>query len=246
MRPGFRVGLGWMSCCDGWDLHLNYTWLRTRGTREAIVPPTNDDRIINQMGWVTQATGTPQLCFLSIERMTGKWQQDLNVLDLELGRNFFISECLFLRPHFGFKGTWTKQKMDVFAEGLLDNSSVVIDMHAFSDNKMDKWGFGIRTGLDTAWHFTRCFSMIGEVAISGLWGRYDISIKEYNERIDMDLFTVHNNVKNSFHTIKPVLEMYIGLRFEDWYCCDCYHCSLDIGWEGAVVGWSKPILLSRT
>ena len=173
MRPGFKVGIGWMSDCDGWDLYLNYTWLRTRSTRESVSTPS-DDRIINDMNWTTQSTGQNSLStsrFGSISRMTGAWEHDLNVLDLELGRNFFISECLHLRPHFGFKGSWRKQSMDVTATGTSDSSSSPVDVAANSRNRIDNWGFGVRAGLDTAWHFTRCFSLVGEAAVAAQWGK---------------------------------------------------------------------------
>ena len=51
------------------------------------------------------------------------------------------------------------------------------------------------------------------------------------QNLSTELFTVTNNVKNDFHTIKPVLELYMGLRWEDWMCCDCYHYSIELGWE---------------
>lgn len=38
--PGFRVGAGWNSRFDGWDLYLNWTWFRNKKTQTTSVDPT--------------------------------------------------------------------------------------------------------------------------------------------------------------------------------------------------------------
>ncbi|NGX38104.1 MAG: hypothetical protein K1000chlam2_01275 [Chlamydiae bacterium] len=221
LEPGFKVGIGMMFDCDGWDLYANYTWLRTRNTKESKIPKGN--LTLTNLGWITSFG---QL-LTSVEKTSAEYEHDFNVIDLELGRNCFISQCLHLRPHFGFKGTWQEQRIDLTETGTAFSQIV----NAVGNYDNEYWGVGLRAGLDSAWHFTRSFSLVSEVAASVLWGQFDSEAKVFDQNASTNLFNVTLNVEDTFHTLKPVLELYIGLRWEDWFCCDEYHYSLEAGWE---------------
>lgn len=218
MEPGFKVGLGMMFDCDGWDLYANYTWLRTE-RRKTVTPPDN------------------LLLFLSVGNISfedaevlsakSKWKHYFNVIDLELGRNFFVSQCLHLRPHFGLKGTWQDQKWDVNSSFLDSEEQTVLQVQ---DLNLDYWGIGVRAGLDSAWHFTRCFSLVGEVAASVLWQRFEAKLFGYQQLSETSFFLLAN-LKNESHSLRSVIETFLGLRWEDWFCCDEYHYWIDAGWE---------------
>ncbi|NGX47125.1 MAG: hypothetical protein K1000chlam3_00494 [Chlamydiae bacterium] len=216
MEPGFKIGLGIFFDCDGWDLYANYTWLRTRNTDETALP--KDLKILRPLIFSTED--------IDHIKITSDWKHDFSVIDLELGRNFFISQCLHLRPHFGLKGTWQKQKWDVVDTGIDSIQSTLI---TFADLDLDYWGIGIRTGLDSAWHFTPCFSLLGEVAIAALWERFDSETKIFTHDITAGSFVVELFIENAFHSIHSVLELYLGLRFENWFCCNEYHWSIEGG-----------------
>ncbi len=96
---------------------------------------------------------------------------------------------------------------------------------------MDYWGIGIRAGLDSAWHFTKSFSFVGQAAITALWESFEVSRHDLQQRNNTNSFFTDLHYKDSFHTIKPVLELYLALRWETWYCCDSYHFSAEAGWE---------------
>lgn len=221
--PGFKVGLGLNLCHDGWDVYAQYTWLHSNPgkssksdpTGTTLFPmwnianeyPTHDDGIINA---------------------TGNWDLQFNVIDLELGRNYFISQYLTLRPHFGFKGTWQDNDYSVVY--------ITVDGPNIDTNKMnndqDYWGFGIRTGLQTAWHFNTNWSIFGDFAISALWGKFDTTRKDVTSN-DSNPATIQTvfNVENNFYTLKEVLELALGLRWETWFSDDDYHFMIQAGWE---------------
>ncbi len=226
MSSGFKVGLGLMFDCDGWDLYANYTWLRPSTKKETAYPKGN--KTLAELNWNQTYESTN---FDSIASISGKWDLDLNVLDLELGRNFFISKCLHLRPHFGLKGTWQEQGMDVVTSGTTGSLTTLQSIVATGRFCVDYWGIGIRAGLDSAWHFTPCFSFVGEVAASTLWERFQSEGKSVYENLTTSLFSIPFYTVDTFHTIKPVLELYVGLRWENWFCCDEFHWSIEAGWE---------------
>lgn len=221
-RPGFKIAVGYLYDHDGWDVLGEYTWLRVRDTKESLSANDLSTQRIQGIWPFSINIDDPT----SVQTL---WQLDFNVVDLELGRNFFISRYLKLRPHFGLKGTWQDQHYHVAALGLSDNiPSIVMDKH-----KLDYWGVGIRTGLDTAWHFSRCFSLYGEVSASLLWERFeaeektDIAPLEVGDAEPLTALYVGNDIR----AVRPVVELTLGLRWETWFCCEHYHFSIEAGWE---------------
>ena len=102
---GFRLGVGYNLPHDGWDLNL--TWLRfiTDGSRR--VNAHGDDIIFATR--LPPADGTAGDTF---QKARGHWRLRFNQLDLDLGREFFVSKWLTLRPHFGLRADWVRQKWD--------------------------------------------------------------------------------------------------------------------------------------
>lgn len=221
-RPGFKVAFGYLYDHDGWDIEAEYTWLRVRDTKESIaLSDSTTERI--------QGIWPFSIPLSTAEKVTAFWQLDFNVIDVEFGRNFFVSRYLKLRPHFGLKGTWQDQCYKVQANGWEDGiASSSSDSHS-----LEYWGIGIRAGLDTAWHFNRCLSLVGELAISTLWEKFDAEEKTDTAplivgRADPSTLLY---VENDIRTIKPVIELYLALRWETWFCCEHYHFSIEGGWE---------------
>jgi hypothetical protein len=132
--PGFKVGLGVNLPYDGWDLIAEYTWLRTKSSDRS-------SGVHDFMGlW-----SNPSFVVGEETRLFAKAHTDLhfNVIDLELGRNFFVSRFLALRPFIGVKGTWQDYDFRVkYQRENLGQHRVKIDQ--------DYWGVGLRGGLDTA------------------------------------------------------------------------------------------------
>lgn len=230
--PGFKAGLGMLFDHDGWDLYANYTWLRFHDVTSS-VHAQSASKLISDFLWGLNGSfngnATTQMFNQSAR---GKWQLDFNAIDLELGRNFFVSRYLQLRPHFGFKTTWQCQEMDVLFEGIGQNmtTNIAFPFTTTSCNKIENWGIGLRTGLDAAWHFTKSFSLVGEASITALWEHFEVLRKDVEKR-NVSLFNSNLHYKNTFNTIVPLLELYLALRWESWYFCDSYHISLEAGWE---------------
>jgi len=212
--PGFKVGLGILYDHDGWDIYANYTWLRPRTSKKTVRADGNDALILRSFG----NSNSPD----SFRSLSASWSLDFNTVDLELGRNFFISRCLKLRPHFGMKGTWQKQDFPI--KGVLSPDGISFLEYT---NKLDYWGVGIRTGLDSSWQFSPCLSAIGEVAISALWEGY----KTKRKVVSAELLLTEVDFTSECHRINPVLELLLGMRWETWFCCDAYHFAIDGGWE---------------
>ncbi|GAB4186329.1 MAG: hypothetical protein Tsb0015_04030 [Simkaniaceae bacterium] len=229
-EPGFKVGLGYMTSCDGWDVYARYTWLRTHDTHRSVI--AKGDLSIEDILWVTNANFGERFRLI-INKESFNWRHDFNVIDLELGRNFYVSPCLKLRPMTGFKGTWQKQHAKAIAEET--NEETLQNFISIGNHKNDFWGFGIRIGLDITWQFLKHWSIYGGSAFSALWGEFDTQAKNVQkDALTGAVTSIFINNEYVFHTIRPVFEWNIALRYENGLYCDRYHFTIQAGWEEQV------------
>ncbi len=222
--PGFKVGAGASFCPDGWDVYAEYTWYHSNITGNTPTFFTLSNPALVETYWLID---NPDLggTIDPLSSADAAWRLHLDVLDLMLGRNFYISPRLKLRPQFGLKGALEKQTMQVQtrARDSLDIETM--------QNRMRIWGIGILAGIDTAWQFSNHWSFTAKVAFTGLWERFHCS------RFDDSLTNAHPprssevHLANDFYTLKPVVEWMLGFRWETRAANDRVHLAFDAGWE---------------
>ncbi|WP_420421463.1 Lpg1974 family pore-forming outer membrane protein [Simkania sp.] len=234
-KPGFKVGLGLNLSHDGWDLYAQYTWFQSSDSSS-----TSSPGITNGI-----PAATPSLIAVGETRRSGDWDLHFNVIDLELGRNFYVSQFLTLRPHAGFKGTWQYQDFDIRIrpEGgfaLLDpqNPGVPFLFPVGSTYKAsqdhDLWGLGVRFGLDTGWYLAKNWSIYARAAWTAMWTHYDVDRKDTLSTDDPNLHTTFVNTELDNYRVRYVAELELGLRWEIWFYDDNYHFAIQAGWEEQV------------
>lgn len=241
--PGFRVGLGLNMSHDGWDIFTQYTWLR----------PSHSNIVSNTTNGVTFTLGS--LLPEGAEGPTtlaniikGSWNLNFNVIDVELGRNFYLSQYLTMRPFIGFKGTW--QDQDVKVTSVSDNYSIPFGGQDIPvtgpfvhKRKLDNWGLGVRGGFNLAWFMAKNWSIYGNLAFTSMWTNYDkISATDTlqdNAVGSINSKTYVNIQAENFYTVKYVTESEIGLRYDVWFYDDNYHFAVQAGWEQQVwINWA--------
>jgi len=169
--PGFQLGLGMDLWIDGFDAYADYTWMSMPGSR------TDDDTISSSR-------------FLQY-----------NILDLELGRHFYLSKKLSIRPLFGFKLARMFDKLFFEEEHFSQTLS----------------GFGTRGGIQSFWRFWRIYGFYGNIAITALWS----SIHN----------TLSSVYRASTQTILPIMECQVGLFCQTPLSQDRYFLYAQAGWE---------------
>ncbi|MCB1110325.1 MAG: hypothetical protein KDK64_05035 [Chlamydiia bacterium] len=237
--PGFKVALGWNFCHGCWDMILEYTWFYTN------VGDSKRSQFL-QPGFEILTPAFATTTIPNFEKAHAHYDLHYQVGDLEIGRNFYVSRSLKLRPFIGIKGTWQKQDYNVFYETLplqVAMQQLLFNYSARFDHSV--WGIGVRGGLNTSWQFSRIFSLYGNMAFSGLWLHYDTDRKDQFNLIDTTLpLTVERttvNIQDHLRIIKPVIELAIGLRAETYFGCGRYHFLLQAGWETQI--WLNQTLL---
>lgn len=215
-QSGFKAGVGFSFGHDKWDSYINYTWLRTQDNHKS-VDPVSGAPLTN----LIPVAAEHQYSHLSYA--SARWNLHFNVIDASLGRNFYISKFLSLRPFFGAKGTWQSQSLHV-------KYDFTTQPDINSKNKNDFWGIGLMMGVNTAWHFGGTWSLYADGALSTLWGAFYVKRSDKNPSTGV----VYYDAAERTHSIKPVVELGAGLRKEMWIYHDRFHISWQAGWEQQV------------
>lgn len=220
-KPGFKVGLGANLWHDGWDAYVQYTWLHG-GTKKSHDNHCSDDSATSgSLIPLWKLVGVQEDdTFRTFSRASTRWDLHFNVIDLEIGRDFFVSRYLTLRPFSGLKITWQRQ----------DNKNLYIGTNtAIIRNRSKTWGIGIRPGINAYWHFTREFGIFSDWAFTALMTKFN------NDRGDKTIVegnTTATKYNNSFYSLKGILELALGLRYDIWFGCnDAFHFGLSAAWE---------------
>jgi len=138
--PGFKTGIGWNFCHGCWDMNLQYTWLYTNagGSKaSSTLLPSYDifpSEIISNS--------------ILLNRAYARFDLHYQVGDLELGRSYYVSRTLKLRPFIGVKGTWQKQDYALYYDSIpITQLNDLFNFRAKFNQAI--WGLGMRGGLYT-------------------------------------------------------------------------------------------------
>lgn len=219
---GFRLGLGLNLPHDGWDLYLNWTRFHTNAHR------TSRASLGGTLYPVTLHPGSVGGLPLTADKAKYRWHLRLNELDLEMGREFFVSKWLTLRPFAGMRTAWIDQKDRTTLQGL-NNDLVLANKRRF-ERKNDYWGLGIRGGLNTQWGLGCGWSIFANYSASLLYGFFTLDGKQ-KIITDTDVVTSDLDVDNHYHVGRAITEFILGVRYDYMFCNERYHIGVQLGWE---------------
>lgn len=213
-NPAFRVGIGYNTPHDGWDLKL--TWLRFTDNGRKNGGVDSDEFFYPT--WV-HPNNLPANAAL---RLKSTWRMRLDQLDLDLGREFFVSKWLTLRPHFGLRSDWIHQSLHAKYSAFPAATTTV------KTELEDHWfGTGLEGGLDTQWGLGSGWSLFGNLSAAIVYGFHHI--KDENENKPSDI--KYMDLKNRYRISQPVLDLEMGVRWDNMFCNDRFHLGLQVGWE---------------
>jgi hypothetical protein len=224
---GFRFGLGYNTPHDGWDMLLNWTWFQAHG-RSQENPESPDIAIPTQLA-------PPFLTYTN--RSKGRTSLHLNFLDFELGREFFVSRWLTLRPFVGARGAWLHRvfKVNYFCNACDDKLS------GHDHNRFR--GGGLRAGLDTQWGLGSGWSFFGDLALSLIWGGQKLNNRQNILNVPTLGHATILHAKDNWTTVRPMLELNLGVRWDHLFGCnDAYRIRIQLGFEQLnIFGFAKEL-----
>ncbi|NGX48400.1 MAG: hypothetical protein K1000chlam3_01791, partial [Chlamydiae bacterium] len=243
--PGVRVGLGWNSCCDGWDFYLHWTYFQNDKSSSISVPDFGftgsgvGNKFIPQVGefallnpWLNASLHGANNS-QTFDRISAKWRLRFNSIDLEIGRKYWLSQCFTLRPYAGLRGAWTNTLFHTNSFRNFTDVSTTLSQKFQNKFKNKYWGVGFVGGLQPNWHFCSNFILYSNFDISLIWGKAEMKKLENQVETEnaISVAAYSNSVNNDFFKMQAILDLALGLRWEETWCCDRYRTALDLGWE---------------
>ncbi len=230
---GFKLGLGYCSPCDGWDVSVLWTWYKGKASSHVEAEPDDNSTLITlwsayapQQGIITYATD-----------IQTDWRLDLNLVDIELGRSYWVSKYLSMRPFVGIRIAYLDQSYDIQHKGgsWTANANVTIIEPSYNnlvdlDSKFK--GAGLRSGLNTIWNLGCGWGIYGNFAIDIVYGRFDIDHDETNRQATTPhAKTKIADTKESFRASRAMTDLGLGLQWQTMFCECKYGFSIALGWE---------------
>lgn len=228
-EPGFKLGIGYtFGSQDFWDLFFRWTYLNSHQTNshsgEGIQDQSGDGIVDTLQPW-----WVPALVGQFAKDASVAWDLRYNVFDLELGRDYFVSRTLSLRPHVGLRGAAIFQNYHAKYTGILvpENEDPAILFPSGYKTTNDFGGIGVRAGTKLQWNFTRHWAIVGSFSGSLLYGHFDI--KNSMTGISSD-HSVLSKTEQELSKIAPNLEASLGFAW-DLFFGQNRHVSLMLAYE---------------
>ncbi|NDD57750.1 MAG: hypothetical protein EBZ47_00650 [Chlamydiae bacterium] len=228
---GFDVDIGCNLSHDGWDAILGWTWFRD----------TSNNQLTNNNNSATLFTTFISPTAISKTNIDGPCYAQtansnlhikLDLVDLEMGREFYAGKWLSLRPFFGMRSGWITQNLTNNYQNVTDYSNpssiVFSDYQAQLSNYY--FGFGPRLGINSYWGFGSGWSLYGNISLAILFGYFKIQHNEYSYSTS-GAETVQKSIHNSYHATKPVTDAELGIQWDCMILNDAIHLGFNAGWQ---------------
>ena len=207
---GGRFGFGFYLNHDNWNLEAKWTYLHIKEDRT--VSATNGQTLVPFFV-------PPAMTSANSQFASARWKTKFNAIDLDLGKPYFVSRYFILHPFMGAKALWIDQDYVARYSGTW-NTEEGLKMTA----KNDRWGVGLRGGLQSEWMLGAGWLLYGNFAGSIVYGKYDVSQElpagAHSYEIDQD-----------FYAVNPNLELRLGVLWTHHYCENKYRLALGGAYE---------------
>lgn len=233
---GFKAGLGLDLDHDQWDTNVYYTWFRNNSTGSSF---TTTAAASAASSLNSDFPGDP----ISVTSGSASAKLHFNVLDWELGRSFYVSNSLSVRPHVGVKGAMIKlSETDTFASLVAPTTYTV-------SNKTKSWAVGPSAGINSNWYFgcgntmphkegrkhnevkdRPVFSIFGDVAGALMYGHFKNRHTESGVAAGVVSAGFNPSGLNR-NLMVPVLTGAMGLAWDVCLDCDKMHLGIRAGYE---------------
>jgi hypothetical protein len=220
-NPGFRIGLGHNMTHDDWDAYVSWTCFHDRATKN-VDRPSNGELIPSWIHPVLVPSGVT-----TVNSAKSHLRLHINLIDIELGREFYVSKFLDMRPFFGLRSSWVQQRYRVDYKGF----PTVPNFSEFETiMKNYYWGLGVRGGLNTRWFLGADCSLYANAAISAAYGHFRVTHNEQAENAAGEETAFFRSL-DRFSGLRAITDLALGFRWDTMFDEDRFHLALYAGWE---------------
>ncbi len=231
-NAGLRVGLSYGMKHDQWDTQFYYTRFHARGNDHVSSVPNSVYSAFVGNFYVDNASGAG-VKGLTYQKASIDWTIHFNIFDWELGRAFWISKALSLRPFVGLKGGWIYQSIHTqWHDPTLPPAPPVYQPFEMGREniKNNFWGVGPSIGINTKWNLlalgNHSLSLLGDLSAAILYGHWtfkDVYKNDIGQEVSVKL--PHNNSGAS------MLRTFLGFGWDLTFCRGEYHFLTQLGYE---------------
>ena len=214
-KPGFKVAAGMMFDYDNWDLWAEYTWFRGTNSQTASVG------IPAELATIQLAPAVITNDFL--DSLTRKWTLNMDLVDLLMGREYYVGTKLTFKSFFGARGAFIRQTLNDTYVGTVAIGGTAISGSGVQTNH--SWAVGPRAGLNTNWLLGEGFRLIGNGAADILYTRYTKLKNNTSLTITGSTTTLKFQQKNTGY-LRTHLEMEMGLGWGSYFDNNNWHFDL--------------------
>jgi hypothetical protein len=226
-NPGFRVGIVYKMKRDEWNTQAYYTRFNTKG-KDCISssPGTVHSTFLGNF-YIDNASGAG-LSGPAYQKASIDWTIHFNMFDWDLGRNFWISKSLVLRPFLGIKGGWINQF--IHSKWQNPNLTGAKFYNIGTENlKNNFWGIGPEAGINTKWNLfcnQTQFYLFGDIFGALMWGHwsfYDVFQNDLEQQVFIDLQKINSG--------SSMLRTFMGFGWDAPFSQNRYRFSTKLGYE---------------
>lgn len=206
-QPGFRVGFGFNTAHDNWNINLDWTYF------------DGSARQSTSLGQITTAEGAKQVynswngTFAPYQGNFGYGRFDINFnqVDLEMKKEFWIGKYTSVVPHMGARAARIDTDYKVHVYGQFSTTETFWD-DVVKYSQTQKGG-GIVAGLDGNWYVNKYFSFFGGAACSLMFTENNIKKTETQTNV-MTTLAQDYVATSQVYTTQPILDMTLGMKVE--------------------------------
>src|SRR3989344_299874 len=222
--PGVRLGVGYNLNHDQWDLVGYWTYYHNSST-DSLSVPTND---VN-LGLIPIFLNAVPFNVGFIKTV---WKLNYNAFNVDLGRAFYVSNALALRPYISSETVWIHRWFAADAKSQNPGLPLLaIDTPGKYRTRIKYWGTGPRLGMNTKWYFGGTkFHFLSNLAFSLLYGKgksHAMTSQAVNgipDQTGVDL-------SEECWAVVPHMQLMLALGWEKCFCNDQFFTNFFVGWE---------------
>ncbi len=228
-NSGFQIALGYNIEHDGWETNLCHTRFSNIGS-DKIISGCNDN-IFPTIGLYTIASPDTNI-FIFCTEAKSQTRLHFHTLIWDIARDFFISDCLSIRPFTALEAGWiTTRQITRYTGGIpIGEKGVLLglndDLVVIKENCAFK-GLGPVMGLGVNWYIGRGLSIFNEFTIGALYGKFQLSHSERYSANDLSRV----NLKTNYHKFSPMAKYMLGLAKKCYFNDDQNHLTIKLAFE---------------
>jgi Legionella pneumophila major outer membrane protein precursor len=248
-RPGFKVGLGANLERDDWDGYTEYT--RFRGNHTASTDGNGSPANLAPI-YATIGNSFLQNLFTNgggaYSTAASRYRNDLDFVDAEIGRTYYVGKQLVFHPAFGARAAWILQSLHVdynypAVNPFMDDQSIIFSSTRTDVNiyqRVHSWGIGPRIGLEMDWMAGYGIRIMGSGYLDILYTRYHLQDKTAVIQLAQNpsilvrpgTVTTHTD-KERMWALRTHLDMEMGFGWGRYLLANDWHVDLSAtyGWQ---------------